>query len=119
MASEASERINMSDHRPSGKSNSAYTMCNKEVLYHGFLCFVAIVVIVTQATVLNFYIIAYYREFYHHVSHPVMIAVNHPTCLIRAIFFILRLQPIFFSWVTYSLSAFLPFHLQQLTDTFI
>jgi len=49
------------------KSDSAYDMCNREVLYHGFLCFAAIMVIVTQGTVLNFYIIAFYREYYHQV----------------------------------------------------
>lgn len=67
-----SEKINMSQlgspKRNLDKSGSAYEMCNKEVMYHGFLCFAAIAVIVTQATVLNFYIIAYYRENYHHVA---------------------------------------------------
>jgi hypothetical protein len=83
----ASESINMSDNRPSGKSKSAYTMCNREVLYHGFLCFVAIVVIVTQATVLNFYIIAYYREFYHHVRDPAALVLSNPDCLFACYYF--------------------------------
>ena len=34
-------------------------LCDKEILYHGFLCFSAIAVTVTQATMLNFFIIAF------------------------------------------------------------
>jgi hypothetical protein len=69
----SSEKITMSEgggtpKKSLDKSESAYEMCNREVLYHGFLCFAAIVVIVTQGTVLNFYIIAFYREYYHQVS---------------------------------------------------
>ena len=41
--------------------------CDKEILYHGFLCFASIVVTVTQATVLNFFIIAFFRGYYHQV----------------------------------------------------
>ena len=68
-----SQKITMSEtggvtpKRPSDKTGSAYEMCNREVLYHGFLCFASIAVIVTQGTVLNFYIIAFYREYYHQV----------------------------------------------------
>ena len=67
-----SDLMNASDGgspKRSDKSGSAYGMCNREVLYHGFLCFAAIVVIVTQGTVLNFYIIAFYREYYHQVTN--------------------------------------------------
>ena len=42
--------------------------CDKEILYHGFLCFTTIMVTVTQATVLNFFIIAFFRGYYHQVS---------------------------------------------------
>ena len=42
-------------------------LCKKEILYHGFLCFTAITVTVTQATLLNFYIIAFFRGYRHHV----------------------------------------------------
>lgn len=42
--------------------------CDKEILYHGFLCFASIVVTVTQATVLNFFIIAFFRGYYHQVA---------------------------------------------------
>ena len=67
----ASEKITMSESggtpKRSVKTGSAYEMCNREVLYHGFLCFASIAVIVTQGTVLNFYIIAFYREYYHQV----------------------------------------------------
>ena len=41
--------------------------CDKEILYHGFLCFASIMVTVTQATVLNFFIIAFFRGYYHQV----------------------------------------------------
>ena len=47
---------------------SVLMLCDKEILYHGFLCFTAITVIVTQATILNFYIIAFFRGNDHHVS---------------------------------------------------
>ena len=43
-------------------------LCDKEILYHGFLCFSAICVTVTQATMLNFFIIAFFRGYYHQVS---------------------------------------------------
>ena len=43
-------------------------LCDKEILYHGFLCFSAIAVTVTQATMLNFFIIAFFRGYYHQVS---------------------------------------------------
>ena len=46
-------------------------LCDKEILYHGFLCFSAIAVTVTQATMLNFFIIAFFRGYYHQVS------INH------------------------------------------
>lgn len=49
------------------KNGPLPSICDKEVLYHGFLCFAAITVIVTQATILNFYIIAFYRGYTHHV----------------------------------------------------
>lgn len=43
-------------------------LCDKEILYHGFLCCAAIAVTVTQATILNFYIIAFFRGYQHHVA---------------------------------------------------
>jgi len=43
-------------------------LCDKEILYHGFLCFSAIAVTVTQATMLNFFIIAFFRGYYHQVA---------------------------------------------------
>jgi len=49
-------------------SSVGLSLCDKEVLYHGFLCFSAISVIVTQSTVLNFYIIAFFRGYEHYVG---------------------------------------------------
>ena len=46
--------------------------CDKEILYHGFLCFSAICVTVTQATMLNFFIIAFFRGYYHQVSDHIL-----------------------------------------------
>ena len=53
--------------------------CDKEILYHGFLCFASIVVTVTQATVLNFFIIAFFRGYYHQVR---LISVNRNLCFV-------------------------------------
>ena len=47
--------------------------CDKEILYHGFLCFASIMVTVTQATVLNFFIIAFFRGYYHQVKIPLIL----------------------------------------------
>jgi hypothetical protein len=56
MAPGRDDILDMSDggtpKRSSDKSGSAYGMCNREVVYHGFLCFAAIVVIVTQVVTL-------------------------------------------------------------------
>lgn len=51
-----------------GSSTPFLLLCDREILYHGFLCLLTIIVTVTQATVLNFYIIAFYRGYYHHVA---------------------------------------------------
>merc|ERR1719323_326428 len=49
--------------------NSSYSLlCQKEILYHGMLCIMAIAVVVAQATLLNFYIIAHFRGYTHHVA---------------------------------------------------
>ena len=50
------------------KSSGSQPFCDAEVVYHGFLCFAAICVLVTQATILNFYIIAFFRGYTHHVA---------------------------------------------------
>merc|ERR1719391_200359 len=49
-------------------SSVGLSLCDKEVLYHGFLCFSAIVAIVTQSTILNFYIIAFFRGYANYVG---------------------------------------------------
>ena len=46
----------------------AFVACDREILYHGFLCIACIAAVVSQATVLNYYIIAHFRGYYHHVS---------------------------------------------------
>ena len=69
---QADEAYWAQSHRAEGRSKSAkipfLMCCNKEILYHGFLCFSSIAVTVTQATVLNFFIIAFFREYNHSVS---------------------------------------------------
>ena len=52
----------------SAADGSSYSLlCQREILYHGMLCIAAIAVTVAQATLLNFYIIAFYRGYTHHV----------------------------------------------------
>ncbi|TRY81101.1 hypothetical protein TCAL_07791 [Tigriopus californicus] len=53
---------------PKGEDNSVFVLCDREILYHGMLCVSAIGVIITQATILNFYIIAFFRGYRHHVA---------------------------------------------------
>jgi len=53
---------------PRGKLSLGFALCDVEVLYHGFLCFSAIAVIITQSTILNFYIIAFFRGNEHYVG---------------------------------------------------
>ena len=58
------------ERRVSASGQAPFLMCcNKEILYHGFLCFSSIAVTVTQATVLNFFIIAFFRGASHQVSY--------------------------------------------------
>jgi len=69
---QADEAYWAQSHRAEGRSASAkipfLMCCNKEILYHGFLCFSSIAVTVTQATVLNFFIIAFFREYNHSIA---------------------------------------------------
>ena len=58
----------VSRHRAASGKLPFLMFCDKEILYHGFLCFASIMVTVTQATVLNFFIIAFFRGYYHQVS---------------------------------------------------
>ena len=64
-------------------------LCDKEILYHGFLCFTAIAVIVTQATILNFYIIAFFRGNDHHVSE-IFIELLIKFIIVRQLFYVLQ-----------------------------
>ena len=41
--------------------------CDEEQLYHGFLLFCSLFVIISQATILNVYIIAFFRGYRHQV----------------------------------------------------
>ena len=67
---QADEAYWAQSHRAEGRSAKIPFLmcCNKEIVYHGFLCFSSIAVTVTQATVLNFFIIAFFREYNHSVS---------------------------------------------------
>merc|ERR1711935_51905 len=57
------------ERRVSASGQAPFLMCcNKEILYHGFLCFSSIAVTVTQATVLNFFIIAFFRGASHQIA---------------------------------------------------
>jgi len=58
----------VSRHRAASGKLPFLMFCDKEILYHGFLCFASIMVTVTQATVLNFFIIAFFRGYYHQVA---------------------------------------------------
>ena len=42
--------------------------CDEEQLYHGFLLFCSLFVIISQATILNVYIIAFFRGYRHQVK---------------------------------------------------
>ena len=45
----------------------AMCCCDEEQMYHGFLLFCSLFVIISQATILNVYIIAFFRGFRHQV----------------------------------------------------
>jgi len=50
------------------EETSYSVFCDREILYFGFLTCTTMAVLITQATILNFYIIAFFRGYIHHVQ---------------------------------------------------
>ena len=132
----------VSRHRAASGKLPFLMFCDKEILYHGFLCFASIMVTVTQATVLNFFIIAFFRGYYHQVSlirkfdefltfifdllmrswQSVKNSSNWNSCKqsqFKTLFTSInsRSPLISYFWEIYSLSALSPSHLSPLTAT--
>ena len=88
----------------------AMCCCDEEQMYHGFLLFCSLFVIISQATILNVYIIAFFRGF----RHQVMLMSKHMyNCTSRTLAILINIIIIYFlnrhSRTLYSLEIFLSF----------
>ena len=96
----------------------AMCCCDEEQMYHGFLLFCSLFVIISQATILNVYIIAFFRGF----RHQVMLMSKHMyNCTSRRLTLAILINIIIIMFLnrhsrtSYSLEiflscAYLPYH---------
>ena len=94
----------------------AMCCCDEEQMYHGFLLFCSLFVIISQATILNVYIIAFFRGFRHQVisisKHIYNCTSRHLSILINIIIriFFNRHLPTSYSLEIFLLFVYLPYH---------